>query len=82
MRTVLLVIGGMIIMYVILRVLSGAPESTNSWPAIKAMIKTQEFNNIIKTNEFRELAKTSEFRNVVASLAEEQVKAISSTLVG
>jgi len=82
MRTFLLIISGAAIMYFILRILSGRPESTNSWPAIKAMIKTQQFNNVIKTNEFRELAKTTEFRDVVANLAEEQVSTLSKTLVG
>jgi len=82
MRTFLLIVLGAAIMYFILRILSGKQDSGQSWPAIKALLKTQEFNNLIKTNEFREIAKTNEFRNVIANLAEEQVTSISKTLVG
>jgi hypothetical protein len=82
MRTFLLILAGAAIMYFILRILSGKPESSDSWPTIKALLKTQEFNNLIKTNEFREIAKTNEFRNVIANLAEDQVKTMSQTLIG
>jgi len=82
MRTFLLILAGALIMYFILRILSGKSDSNSAWPSIKSLIKTQEFNNVVKTNEFRELTKTSEFRNVIANLAEDQIISISKTLIG
>lgn len=82
MRTFLLILAGAAIMYFILRILSGKKDSGESWPAIKALLKTQQFNNVIKTNEFRELTKTSEFRNVISNLAEDQIVSVSKTLIG
>jgi hypothetical protein len=83
MRTALLILAGMFIMWLLLRVMSSSKVNPSaSWNNIKAMLKTQQFNNVIKTNEFRELVKTSEFRNVIGSLAEDQVVTISKTLIG
>lgn len=82
MRTFLLILLGMAAMYFILRVLAGKQDSSDSWPAVKALIKTQQFNNLIKTNEFRELAKMKEFQNVISNLATDQIITISKTLIG
>jgi len=83
MRTALLILAGMILMYIILKVISSKDSSTSaSWLNIKELLKTQEFNNLMRTNEFREITKTSEFRNVVGSLAEDQILTVSKTLVG
>jgi len=84
MRTTLLIIAGMILMYILLKVLSSRENvsTSQSWQKIKDLIKTQEFNNVVKTNEFRELVKTNEFRGVIGSLAEDQILTVSKTLVG
>lgn len=83
MRTALLIFAGMILMYILLKVMSSKEASTSeSWIKIKELMKTQEFNNLIKTNEFREIVKTGEFRSVVATLAEDQILSVSKTLVG
>ena len=82
MRTFLLILAGALIMYFILKILSGKSDSSIAWPAIKSLIGTQEFNNVVKTNEFRELAKSAEFRNVITNLAEDQITSISKTLIG
>ena len=83
MRTTLLILAGMILMYIILKYMSSKSVSDSAeWNSIKELMKTQQFNNLVKTNEFRELAKSSEFRNVVGTLAEDQIIQVSKTLIG
>jgi len=83
MRNVLLVVAGMIIMYILLKMLSKQTGSdSEAWLRIKDLLKTQQFGNVMKTNEFRELAKTNEFRSVIGTLAEDQLVSVSKTLVG
>lgn len=83
MRTFLLILAGMILMYILLKVMSSKEGTTSeSWNRIKELMKTQEFNNLIKTNEFREIVKTNEFRGVIGSLATDQISTVSKTLIG
>ena len=80
MRTALLIILGMLIMFVILKFLSGKSESSQTTENFKKLAGLQQTANLIKTNEFRELAKTSEFREFVGSLAEDQIIELAKTL--
>jgi hypothetical protein len=84
MKIALSILGGMLLMYIILKVMSAKEVSggSESWDKIKALIKTQQFNNLIKTNEFREIVKTSEFRSLITTLANDQIVEISKTLIG
>jgi hypothetical protein len=81
MKTALLIISGMLIMYVILKFLSGQPETSESTEKMKAILKLQQTKNLMQTNEFRELTKTTEFRSFVGSLVEEQIKDIADALI-
>ena len=82
MRSFLLIVLGMIIMFVILKVLSRSGAGSDSTNYFKALCDTQEAANLMKTNEFRELVKTTEFINLAGALAEEQVVALSKALTG
>lgn len=83
MRTTLLILAGMIIMYILLKFMASKEASdSEAWQRTKDLIKTQEFNNLMKTNEFREIAKSNEFRSLIGTLAEDQIVTISKTLVG
>ena len=79
----MLVLLGMVLMYIILKVMStGKGESSAISEKFKALIKTQQATNLVRTNEFREIVKTSEFRSLLSVLAEDQLTAISKTLIG
>ena len=82
MRTILWIILGMVIMYVLLRVLSkkGIVDS-NTNTQLKKLLDTPQVGLLIKTNEFRELVKTRQFKDFLISLADDQIQAISQSLV-
>lgn len=85
MRTFLWIGLGMLIMFVILKVLAntGITKDTSQTTArLKALLVTQQFANLVRTNEARELVKTQEFREFTKSLAADQVIALSKSLVG
>lgn len=84
MRNLLFVALGMFLMYILLKILSdrGVTSSSDSTAAFVALSKTGEVMNLVKTNEFREVAKTPEFRKLVTTLADEQINALSKSLVG
>jgi hypothetical protein len=82
MKTILWVFLGMIIMYVLLKVLAGRGETSNVTTTLTALARTPQVGNLVLTNEFREVIKTQEFRRFAAALAEDQLKVVSQTLVG
>jgi hypothetical protein len=83
MRTVLWILLGALIMYILLRILSksstGASQTNTK---LFALLRTQQIGNLIRTNEFRELIKTNEFKSFINTLASEQLAAMSGALVG
>jgi hypothetical protein len=82
MKTVLWILLGALIMFVILKVMSktsSAPSNTSA--AFKKLAGTVQVRNLIRTNEFRELIKTQEFKSLALSLADEQLKTLSTALV-
>lgn len=82
-RYVLFVALGMFLMYIVLKIMSSKTVSTRSDTTVAMMrlVSTGEFTNLIKTNEARELIKTTEFRNFVKTLANDQLIALSKSLV-
>jgi hypothetical protein len=83
MKTALYIISGMLLMYVILKIISSkAVEPNLIWNNVKTVLSTQEAKNLVKTNEFRELVKTKPFVNLIGSLAKEQLNDVSKTLAG
>lgn len=83
MREALLIVSGMLLMYIILNIMARSEETnSDTWKAIKDLLKLQQTTNLVRTNEFRELVKTQEFRNVVGTLAKNELTEISKTLIG
>lgn len=77
------IILGMFLMYILLKILSGAaPEKSQTTARLKELLKTGEVYNLARTNEFRELVKTTEFKEFVKTLANEQVDAMATALIG
>ena len=74
---------GAVIMFVVLKMLAGKTISTSSTSTnFMVLVKTPQASNLVKTNEFRELVKTSAFKKLMLSLADDELKAMSQTLVG
>jgi len=82
MRTLLWIFLGMVIMYVLLKVLAGRGETSNVTQTLSALARTPQTGNLIRTNEFRELVKTQEFKRFVNALALDQLGIVSQTLTG
>jgi 2-phosphoglycerate kinase len=83
MRPILWILLGALLMFVVLKIVSAksvSPSGTSA--AFKQLAKTQQMTNLIKTNEFRELMRTNQFKDLVKTLAEDQLVAMSKTLVG
>ena len=83
-KNILYIILGMLIMFVILKLLSsktltGTGDTTK---ALKELAFTGEAYNLIMSNEFRELVKTPEFKKFTKTLAAEQLNILSKTLAG
>ena len=80
-KIVLYVLGGMALMYVILKALSGGVDKTSdTWKYSKAILMSQQFTNLSRTNEFREIVKMPEFIKLLESVATEQLSTISQQL--
>jgi hypothetical protein len=80
-RNILLVALGMLIMFVLLKIMaknSGTMSQTTT--RFNALAKTQQVANLMRTNEFREVVKTSEFIKFAESLAAEQANILISSL--
>jgi hypothetical protein len=82
MRTILWVFLGMVIMYVLLKVLAGRGTTSNVTATLTALARTPQVGNLIRTNEFREVIKTQEFLRFANALAQDQLNVVSQTLVG
>jgi len=83
MKTVLWILLGALIMYVLLKILSGSEKGDSQTSArLKELVNTMQFRNLIMTNEAREIVKTPEFRRFIVSAGEDYVKTISKTLAG
>jgi hypothetical protein len=81
MRTFLLILVGMILMYIILKLLSHKTVSTDStWQEIKPILTSSQFYNLTKTNEFRELIKMPETKKVIETMANDQVTLLAQSL--
>ncbi len=81
-KSILFIVLGMFLMYIILKIMSSKTvESGETSAALKDLAKTGEALNLIRTNEFREVVKTPEFKRFISSLAKDQVKALSTSLV-
>jgi hypothetical protein len=80
-RNLLLVAFGMLIMFVLLKILAknSGTESKTTYN-FGRLAKTQQASNLVKTNEFRELVKTEEFKTLVKGLAAEEISYVASTL--
>ena len=82
MKNLLFVALGMFLTFVILKILSSNKTgNSNNIQSFIALAKTGEAMNLVRTNEFRELVKTIEFRNLVKTLADDQIIALSNTLI-
>ena len=82
-KNILYIVLGMLIMFVILKLLSKTSSGTgNTTAALKQLAFTGEAYNLIMSNEFRELVKTPEFKNFTKTLADDQLKVLSKTLAG
>jgi len=80
-KTVLWVLLGMVLMFIILKLLSSRVVSSNdTWSQIKPIITSQQFYNLTKTNEFKELVKLPEVSKMLKTLAEDQVTEIAQSL--
>ena len=80
-KIILWILLGMVLMFVILKLLSHrvvSPDDT--WPQIKPIIMSQQFYNLTKTNEFRELAKMPEVSKMLETLANDQVTVLAQSL--
>jgi len=83
MKVVLWIGLGMLIMFVVLKVLSKSEvTASETTPRLKALLVTQQFANLVRTNEARELVKTQEFKNFTKSLAQDQLIALSKSMIG
>jgi len=83
MRPILWILLGGLITFVILKIASSKVVNTSGTStAFKQLAKTQQMSNLVRTNEFRELIKTNQFKDLVKTLAEDQLVAMSKTLVG
>ena len=83
-KNILYIILGMLIMFVILKLLSsktitGTGDTTKK---LKALAVAPETYNVVMSNEFRELVKTKEFKDFINTLANEQLTILSKTLIG
>ena len=82
-KNILYIVLGMLIMFVILKLLSKTLTGTgDTTKALKQLAFTGEAYNLIMSNEFRELVKTPEFKNFTKTLATEQLNILSKTLAG
>lgn len=80
-KNILYIVLGMLIMFVILKLLSKTSSGTgNTAAALKQLALTGEAYNLVTSNEFRELVKTPEFKNFTKTLADDQLKVLSKTL--
>jgi hypothetical protein len=81
MKSFLLIVIGMVLMYIILKLLSHRTVSTDStWQQIKPVLTSQQFYNLTKTNEFRELVKMPQVKKVMETLAEDQLTTLAQSL--
>jgi hypothetical protein len=81
MKTFLLIVVGMILMYIILKLLSHRTVTENAtWDEIKPILTSPQFYNLTKTNEFRELIKMPETKKVIKTMAEDQVTLLAQSL--
>ena len=81
-RTILWIVVGMIIMYILLRIASSGTVSNGSNKKLLSLLGTQQVANLTRTNEFREVVKTNEFKSFIATLAKEQTIAVARVLTG
>lgn len=82
MKQLIFVFLGMFLMYVLLKILSSrVTESSMTTERLKDLVKTPQVNSLIKTNEFSNVIKTPEFSAFLKTLANEQMNAISKTLI-
>ncbi len=82
MRNFLLILLGALILYIVLKMISGAGAGTAlSTEKLKKLAFLPQTANLIKTNEFKELIKTNEFHEFVKSIAEEQAVVLAQSLL-
>ncbi len=82
MKTILWIVLGAVIMFVLLKVLSKRDTSDSKVSSnFKKLADTQQVRNLVRTNEFRELVKTKEFKDLLFSLADDQLTTISKAMV-
>jgi hypothetical protein len=74
---------GMFLMFIVLKILASKSVQGSSQMTANAVrvIKSSQFSNLLKTNEAKELIKTPEFKNFISTLADEEIKAFSASLV-
>ena len=83
MRTWLWILVGALIMFVLLKIAAKTTGTESGMSTrLRDLLRTQQVANLVRTNEFRELVKTNEFKRFASTLASEQLKELSRTLVG
>lgn len=82
-KNILFIVLGMFLMYIVLKIMSSKVVTTESQVTARLieLLKTGQAVNLIKTNEFREMVKTTEFKNLLSALANDQISAVSKSLV-
>jgi hypothetical protein len=82
MRNFLFVLLGALLLFVILKMISGAGKNaTPSTEKLRKLAFLPQTENLVKTNEFKELVKTKEFQEFVKTLAEEQAVLLAQSLL-
>jgi len=80
-KNILFVLLGMVLMYIILKLLSKMPDkSSETSAALTKIALSVQFYNLTKTNEFREIVKMPEFKQFAETLAEDQLRTLSQSL--
>jgi hypothetical protein len=81
-RAILWIVVGMIIMYLLSKILYTTGVTAGSSKKLKALLRTQQVANLIRTNEFREVVRTGEFRNYIGTLAAEEALSVATAMGG